>query len=66
MLKFSAMRQDAGSVSVARVMLTCMSDVNLALGENSKEPSSLAISTKVSFNNDSNKWTLHVNKVCQQ
>ena len=39
-------------------------DLNSALGENSKEPSSSTISTETLFNEDSNKETLNVNKVC--
>ena len=54
--------RDAGSMSVARMMGTCKGDANLALGENSTEPSSSAIS----FNDESIKETLNVNKVCQQ
>ena len=41
-----------------------MGDLKPALGENSKEPLSSTISTEASFNGDSNKETLHVNKVC--
>ena len=54
--------RDAGSMSVARMMWTCKGDANLALGENSTEPSSSAIS----FNDESIKETLNVNKVCQR
>ena len=43
-----------------RANLWC--DANLALGENSTEPSSSAIS----FNDESIKETLNVNKVCQR
>ena len=59
-------RKDPGSVSVARVMWTCKGVVNSALGENTKEPSSSTISTETWFNDDSNKETLYVNKVCQR
>ena len=59
-------RKDAGSVFAARVMWTCKGDVNSASGENSIEPSSSAISTETSFNDDSNKETLNVNKVCHR
>ena len=45
-------------------MLTHKGNLNSALAENSKEPSSSAISTEASLNNDSNKETLNVNKVC--
>ena len=47
-------------------MWTCKGDVNSASGENSIEPSSSAISTETSFNDDSNKETLNVNKVCHR
>ena len=40
-------------------------DVNSDLGENSKEHLSSIISTKASFNDDSNQETLNVNKVFQ-
>ena len=50
-------------VSAARLMWTCKGDVNSALGKNSKEPSSSKILTKT-FNDDSNKEPLNVNKVC--
>ena len=59
-------RKDAGSVSVTRMMWTCKGVVNSALGENTKEPSSSTISTETCFNDDSNKETLYVNKVCQR
>ena len=59
------MRSDSASVSVARVMWTYEVEVNSALGETSKEPSSSTISIEASFNN-SNEETLNVNKVCQQ
>ena len=59
------MRSDSASVSVARVMWTYEVEVNSALGETSKEPSSSTISIEASFN-DSNEETLNVNKVCQQ
>ena len=42
------------------------SDVNSALGENSKEPSSSTVTTEASFDDDSNEETLNVFKVCQQ
>ena len=54
--------KDAGSMSVARMMWTCRGDVNLALGEISTEPSS----STISFNDESDKETLNVNKVCQR
>ena len=44
----------------------CKVNVNPALGENSKEPSSWTISTEASFNDDSNEKTLNVNNICQQ
>ena len=44
----------------------CKSDVNLALGENSKELSSPIALTEASFNDDSKEKTLNVNKVSQQ
>ena len=47
-------------------MWTCKGDANSASGENSIEPSSSAISTETSFNDDSNKETLNVNKVCHR
>ena len=68
----------AGSVSVARVMWTYLpnvqgwcelippngqGDVNSALRENSKEPSSSTVSAETSFDDDSNKEALNVNKV---
>ena len=59
------MRSDSASVSVPRVMWTYEVEVNSALGETSKEPSSSTISIEASFNN-SNEETLNVNKVCQQ
>ena len=40
--------------------------MNWALGENSKETFSLTILTEASFNDDTNKGTLNVNKFCQQ
>ena len=39
--------------------------MNSALGENLKKPSSSAISTEASFNDDSNEETVNINKVCQ-
>ena len=44
----------------------CKSDVNPALGQYSKQPSSITKSTEASFRDDSNKKTSNVNKVCQQ
>ena len=38
--------------------------MNSNLGENSKESSSSRISTKASFNDDTSKETLNVNKTC--
>ena len=38
-----------------------MVDVNSVLGESSKKPSSITISTKASFDDDSNKEVLNVN-----
>ena len=38
--------------------------MNLASGENRKEPLSSTISTEASFNGDSNEETLNVNKTC--
>ena len=54
------------SISVDRVIWKYNGDVNSALGENSKEPSSSTVSTEASFNDDSNEKTLKVIKVCQQ
>ena len=42
------------------------SDVNSALGKNSKEPSSSTVTTDASFDDDSNEETLNVFEVCQQ
>ena len=47
-------------------MRKCNSDVNSALGENSKEPSSSTVTTEASFDDDSNEETHNVFKVCQQ
>ena len=55
---------DSASVSTARVMWMYKGDVNWALGENSEETLSLTISTEAAFNDDTNKRTLNVNKVC--
>ena len=52
-------RVDAFLVSAA----TYKVDVNLALGENSKEPLPSIISTEASFDDDSNKVTLNANRV---
>ena len=52
----------AASVSVARMMWTYKGDVNSALGENSKESSPSTISVEASFDDDSNKEALNVNK----
>ena len=41
----------------------CNIDVNSALGENAKEPSSSKMSTEAPFNDDSHEKTLNVNKV---
>ena len=60
------MRSDSASVSVPRVMWTYEVEVNSALGETSKEPSSSTISIEASSNDNSNEETLNVNKVCQQ
>ena len=60
------MRSDSALVSLARVMWTYEGEVNSALGETSKEPSSSTISIEASFNDNSNEETLNVNKVCQQ
>ena len=57
---------DSASVSAARMMWIYKGDVNWALGENSKETFSLTILTDASFNDDTNKGTLNVNKFCQQ
>ena len=54
----------SGSASVSMVMWTHKGNLNSALGENSKEPSSSAISTEAYFNDDSNKETLNVSKFC--
>ena len=40
-------------------------DVNSALGETSKEPSSSTLATEASFNDDSNEKAFNVNNVCQ-
>ena len=56
----------SASISVDRVIWKYNGDVNSALGENSKEPSSSTVSTEASFNDDSNEKTLKVIKVCQQ
>ena len=47
-------------------MWTYEGDVNSASGENWKETSSSVISTRASFNGDSNEETLNVNKTCWQ
>ena len=41
-------------------------DINLASGENWKEPSSSTISPEASVNDKSNEETLNVNKTCSQ
>ena len=46
--------------------ISCKSDVNSALGENSKETSSITNSTEGLLKDDSNKETSNANKVCQQ
>ena len=46
MLLTAAVRSNSASVSIARVMWTYKGDVNSALGETWKEPSSLTISTE--------------------
>ena len=51
----------SASVSVARVY-SALPRLNSALWKNWKEPSSSAISVKVSFCDDSNKEVLNVNK----
>ena len=56
------MRSDSSSVSM--VIWTHNDDLNSALGEISKESSSSTIPAEVSFNDDGNKETLNVNKVC--
>ena len=48
-------------MSVANMMCTYKGDVNLALGETSKEPSSPTISTEASFNDVLNEETLNLN-----
>ena len=53
----------AASVPAASVMWTYKSDVNSALGENWIEPSSSTASAEASFDDDSNKEALNVNKV---
>ena len=55
---------DFASVSFVKMMQTYNSDVNSASGENWKEPPSATMSRKASFNDDSNKETLKVNKTC--
>ena len=57
---------DSASVSVAKVMWMYKSDMNSASWENWLEPSTSTISTKASFNGDSNEETLSVNKTCKQ
>ena len=47
-------------------MWTYNNDVNSVSGENWKEPSSSTISSDGSFNDNSNKETLIVNKICWQ
>ena len=47
-------------------MWTYKGDMNSASGENWKEASSSTISTEASFNGDSNKENLNVNKTCWQ
>ena len=47
-------------------MWTYKSNVISASGENWKESSSSTILTEASFNSDSNKETLNVNKTCCQ
>ena len=62
---------DTASVCVARVMWTYKGDMNSAIGQNAKEPSSSAKSTEASFDDDdddddddSNTKNLIANKVC--
>ena len=55
---------DSASASAARVIWIYKSGVNWALGENSEETLSLTISTEAAFNDDTNKITLNLNKVC--
>ena len=43
-------------------MWTCKSDINSALEENAKEPSSSAVSAEASFDDESSKEALNVNK----
>ena len=52
------------SASVLIVMWRHKGDLNSALWKNSNEPSSSRISTEASFNDDSNKENINVNKVC--
>ena len=47
-------------------MWSSKGDVNLASGENWKEPSSSTISPEASINDKSNEETLNVNKTCWQ
>ena len=49
---------------MSMVMWTHKGDFKSALGENSQQPSSSTISTEASFNDDSNREGLNVNKVC--
>lgn len=56
--------EDAASLSVARVTSMCKDDVNSGPVENSKEYS-LTSSTEASFNENIDKETHNVNKVCQ-
>ena len=55
---------DSASASAARVIRIYKSGVNWALGESSGETLSLTISKEAAFNDDTNKRTLNVNKVC--
>ena len=56
-----AVKSNSASVSVARVLSTYTGDVNSALGETSKEPSSSTMSTEASFNNAFSEETLNLN-----
>ena len=48
------------------VCWTYKCDLNSALGENSKETVSSAISTEALFNDNNNEETLNIGKVCQK
>ena len=51
---------------MSMAMSTHKGDLNSVLGENLKETSSSTVSIEASFNNNTIKETLNVNKVCYQ